>query len=357
VTENTENQAEEVAEFEPVERLQVRKCRLDDCLEKQQSQSIATQDFGINAADIKKCRDSGIHTVGQVLMAPSKVLLDIKGFSEAKVEKVREAAAKMQGDGRKFKSGSDTLAARANIIKITTGSKELDAVIGGGVETSALTEIFGEFRTGKTQLCHTLAVTSQLGRDMGGGAGKVVVIDTEGSFRVERVAEIAEKRFGLDPAAVLDNISYARVHNHETQMSIVEHVAALIADDDEPTRLVILDSIMALFRVDFSGRGELADRQQKLNRHLADLKKLAEEFNVAILIVNQVTADPGGGVFVGAETRKPVGGHVLAHASTTRLYFRKGKGDQRICKVYDSPHMPEADATFAISEMGIVDAE
>lgn len=288
------------------------------------------QDFGINAADIKKCKDAGLHTVGQVLMTPSKSLLEIKGFSEAKVEKVCEAARKLQGSAARFKSGNDTLAARQSVIRITTGSKELDTIIGGGIETQAITEVFGEFRTGKTQLGHTLAVTCQLGRDMGGGAGKVIVVDTEGSFRVERVAQIAEKRFGLDPTAVLDNIAYARVHTHEAQMAIVEHIAALIADDEEPTRLVILDSVMALFRVDYSGRGELAERQQKLNKHLAALKKIAEEFNVAILIVNQVTADPGGSVFVGADPKKPVGGHIIAHASTTRLYFRKGKGEQRI---------------------------
>ncbi|CAE7735421.1 LIM15 [Symbiodinium sp. KB8] len=130
---------------------------------------------------------------------------------------------------------------------------------------------------------------------------------------------------------------------------------AKLAEEESPIRLLIIDSIIALFRVDFSGRGELSERQQKMGKHMSLLKKIAEEFNIAVLIVNQVQADPGGMLM--ADTRKPVGGHVLAHASTTRLYLRKGKGNVRICKIYDSPNLPEAEAQFAISPEGIQDAD
>lgn len=182
---------------------------------------------------------------------------------------------------------------RRQIIKVSTGSTALNKILGGGIETGSITELFGEFRTGKTQLSHTLAVTSQLSFEMGGGQGKVVYLDTEGNFRPERIEAIAD-RFGLDPEQTLDNIIIARVFSHEEQMEICKPIAALLADVDQgPFRMIIVDSIIALFRVEFSGRGELSERQQKLGTHLADLVKLAEEFNIAVVIINQCMADPG----------------------------------------------------------------
>jgi meiotic recombination protein DMC1 len=191
-------------------------------------------------------------------------------------------------------------------------------------------------------------------RNQGGGNGKVAYIDTEGTFRPERIQKIAE-RFGLDSDAVLDNILYARVYNHDMQMQILTPLVAKMVE--EKFSLIIVDSIMALFRVDFSGRGELAERQQKLGKLMAQLTKIAEQFNVAIFITNQVTADPGGGSTFMADPKKPVGGHILAHASTTRLYLRKGRAEQRICKIFDSPSVPEADAIYSLSDGGIIDAK
>jgi meiotic recombination protein DMC1 len=191
-------------------------------------------------------------------------------------------------------------------------------------------------------------------RNQGGGNGKVAYIDTEGTFRPERIQKIAE-RFGLDSDVVLDNILYARVYNHDMQMQILTPLVAKMVE--EKFSLIIVDSIMALFRVDFSGRGELAERQQKLGKLMAQLTKIAEQFNVAIFITNQVTADPGGGSTFMADPKKPVGGHILAHASTTRLYLRKGRAEQRICKIFDSPSVPEADAIYSLSDGGIIDAK
>jgi len=244
---------------------------------------------------------------------------------------------------------------RRHIIKITTGAEALDRILGGGIETSSITELFGEFRTGKTQIAHTLCVTSQLSFQLKGGQGKVVYIDTEGNFRPERIVSITE-RFGMEANETLDNIIVCRVYSHEEQMDVIKPIAGLLSDPIQgPFRLLIVDSIIALFRVEFNGRGELAERQQKLGQHLAHLTRIAEEFNIAVLIINQCMSDPNSmGQFVTAP--KPVGGHVLAHASTTRLQLKKGKDNLRVAKIYDSPLMPEEEASYIITNGGIDDA-
>lgn len=219
----------------------------------------------------------------------------------------------------------------------------------------SITEVFGEFRCGKTQLCHTLCVTSQLPKDMGGCEGKVAYIDTEGTFRPDRIRSIAE-RFGVDPDACLENISYARALNSEHQMELAEQLGLQFADGTY--RLLVLDSIMACFRVDYSGRGELNDRQQKLNQHLSSLIRLAEDYNIAVFITNQVQSDPGASsLFASADGRKPVGGHILAHASATRILLRKGRGEERVAKLQDSPDMAEKECVYVIGEGGIKDSE
>jgi len=326
-----EEEEDEVAPFEEVDRL---------------------LEFGINQGDITKLKAGGCYTVAAVLMRTKKDLCAIKGISEAKVEKIVEAAAKIHSCS--FITGGAYLQKRKEVIKLTTGSKALDDLLGGGIESMSITEVFGEFRTGKTQLCHTLAVTAQLPRHLGGGNGKVAFIDTEGTFRPERTHAIAE-RFGLDKEATLDNIIYARAYNHEHQLNLILEVAARMVE--EHYALLIVDSITALFRVDFSGRGELAERQQKLGKVLSMLQKISEEFNVAVFYTNQVVSDPGGGAVFISDPKKPIGGHVLAHASTTRLSLRKGRGEQRICKIYDSPCLPEAEAIYQIAESGIIDAK
>ncbi|PNY04123.1 meiotic recombination protein DMC1 [Trifolium pratense] len=293
---------------------------------------------GINAGDVKKLQDAGIFTCNGLMMHTKKNLTGIKGLSEAKVDKICEAAEKLVNSG--YITGSDALLKRKSVVRITTGSQALDELLGGGIETLSITEAFGEFRSGKTQLAHTLCVSTQLPTNMRGGNGKVAYIDTEGTFRPDRIVPIAE-RFGMDPGAVLDNIIYARAYTYEHQYNLLLGLAAKMSE--EPFRLLIVDSVIALFRVDFTGRGELAERQQKLAQMLSRLIKIAEEFNVAVYMTNQVIADPGGGMFI-TDPKKPAGGHVLAHAATIRLMFRKGKGEQRVCKVFDAPNLPEAEA-------------
>ncbi|XP_078172482.1 DNA repair (Rad51) family protein [Carex rostrata] len=306
---------------------------------------------GINAGDVKKLQDAGIYTCNGLMMHTKKSLTGIKGLSEAKVDKICEAADKVVSMG--YVTGSDLLQKRKQIVKITTGSQALDELLGGGIETASLTEAYGEFRSGKTQLAHTLCVSTQLPTSMHGGNGKVAYIDTEGTFRPDRIVPIAE-RFGMDAGAVLDNIIYARAYTYEHQHNLLLGLAAKMAE--EPFRLLILDSIIALFRVDFTGRGELAERQQKLAQMLSRITKIAEEFNVAVYMTNQVIADPGGGMFI-TDPKKPAGGHVLAHASTVRMMLRKGKGEQRVAKIIDAPNLAEGEAIFQITPGGVTDAK
>lgn len=201
---------------------------------------------------------------------------------------------------------------------------------------------------------YRLCCTAQLSYAMGGGQGKVIYLDTEGNFRPERIESIAA-RFGLDGEETLENIIIVRVFSHEEQMEVLKPIAALLSDKSQgPFRALVVDSIIALFRVEFSGRGELSERQQKLGQHLAQLVKLAEEFNIVVFVINQCMADPGALSMFGPVI-KPVGGHVLAHASTTRIMLKKGKAEQRIAKIFDSPLMPEEEATFAITNGGIDD--
>jgi len=310
------------------------------------------ENHGIGTGDINKLRAANFHTVQQVAYAPMKHLVNIKGISEVKADKIQTAAFKIVPMG--FQTATEIHKQREEILHLTTGSQELDTLLQGGIETGSITEIFGEFRTGKSQLCHTLAVTAQLPCDNGGGEGKVLYIDTEGTFRPERCVSVAE-RFGLAPADVLDNICFARAYNTDHQMKLLTEANKMMCEGR--FALVIVDSATALFRTDFSGRGELSARQIKLGQFLRQLLGLCDAFGVAVVITNQVVAQVDGSAMFGADPKKPIGGNIIAHASTTRLYLRKGRGNARVCKVYDSPCLPESEAMFAISDNGITDAD
>nr|XP_031858272.1 meiotic recombinase Dmc1 [Kwoniella shandongensis]KAA5525344.1 meiotic recombinase Dmc1 [Kwoniella shandongensis] len=307
------------------------------------------QAHGINVQDILKLKTAGIVTILGVAQAPRKTLLKIKGLAESKVEKLKEICTKILPPA--FLSGTEIAERRQNVVYITTGSKSVDAMLGGGISTQSITEVFGEYRTGKTQLCHTLCVTAQLPEDQGGASGKVAYIDTEGTFRPDRVRAVAD-RFGVDSAMALDNVLCARAWSSEQQCELLVDLAIRFVED-RTFKLLIVDSIMNLFRQDYSGRGELSERQQKLNQFLARLQKLAEEFNIAVILTNQVQADPGAAaMFAASSSAKPVGGHILAHASATRIQLRKGRGDERVAKLQDSPDQPEGEATYVLKSGG-----
>eukprot|EP00036_Acanthoecidae_sp_10tr_P001847 CAMPEP_0182938568 /NCGR_PEP_ID=MMETSP0105_2-20130417/44089_1 /TAXON_ID=81532 ORGANISM="Acanthoeca-like sp., Strain 10tr" /NCGR_SAMPLE_ID=MMETSP0105_2 /ASSEMBLY_ACC=CAM_ASM_000205 /LENGTH=339 /DNA_ID=CAMNT_0025077883 /DNA_START=76 /DNA_END=1095 /DNA_ORIENTATION=- len=309
----------------------------------------ALEGAGISASDIKKLQEGGFHTVEALAYVPMKRITAIKGISEQKATKIVAEATKTVNMG--FTTATEFHQRRADIIQLSTGSSELDKLLQGGIETGSITELFGEFRTGKSQLCHTLAVTCQLPIDQGGGEGKCLYIDTEGTFRPERLVAIAE-RYQLSGADVLDNVAYARAYNSDHQMTLLTQASAMMSESRYA--LLIVDSATALYRTDYSGRGELANRQMSLAQFLRTLLRLADEFGVAVVITNQVVAQVDGGAMFGPSV-KPIGGNIMAHASTTRLALRKGRGETRICKIFDSPCLPEAEATFAINADGIGD--
>ncbi|XP_037949722.1 DNA repair protein RAD51 homolog 1 [Teleopsis dalmanni] len=308
---------------------------------------------GITNNDIKRLQEAGFFTVESIAFSPKKHLLQIKGINEVKADKILKEASKLVPMG--FTTASIFHEKRSQIIMLTTGSKELDKLLGGGIETGSITEMFGEFRCGKTQLCHTLAVTCQLPISQNGGEGKCIYIDTEGTFRPERLAAIAE-RYNLVKEEVLDNVATARAYNTDHQTQLLTQVAAMMVESRYA--LLIVDSATALYRTDYAGRSELAARQMHLARFLRLLLRLADEFGVAVVITNQVVATVDGGASMfAADPKKPIGGNIIAHASTTRLYMRKGRGETRICKIYDSPCLPESEAMFAILPDGIGDTK
>ncbi|MEM4892295.1 MAG: DNA repair and recombination protein RadA, partial [Pyrobaculum sp.] len=221
--------------------------------------------------------------------------------------------------------------------------------LGGGVETRAVTEVVGEFGSGKTQLCHQLAVMVQLPEERGGLNAKAIYIDTENTFRPERIMQIAKAR-GVDPDQVLHNIFYARAYSSDHQIILVEQAKSIIKQHG--VALVVIDSVIAHFRSEFPGRENLAERQQKLNKHVADLLRLADAYDVAVVITNQVMAQPD--VFFGNPLR-PAGGNILAHGATYRLWLRKSKENIRIAKIFDSPYHPEGEVSFRITEEGLLD--
>jgi DNA repair protein RAD51 len=311
----------------------------------------ALQGAGITTKDVAILKSQGLYSVESVAHMPKKHLLAIKGISEQKAEKLLLAAYASTNMG--FITAEAVQQIRGQLIQLTTGSQALDKLLDGGVECGSITEIFGEFRTGKTQLCHQLCVTCQLPTDNGGGAGKAMYIDTEGTFRPERIVSIAE-RYGLVPNDVLNNILYARCFNTDHQMKLLRNAREFMTK--EKFSLIVVDSSTALFRVDYSGRGELAARQMLLARFLRDLFAIADDFGVACVITNQVVAKVDGSAAFGGPQTVPIGGNIIAHASTTRLALRKGKGEERVCKIYDSPCLPESEAVFVISTGGIADS-
>ncbi|GAW18824.1 hypothetical protein ANO14919_083060 [Xylariales sp. No.14919] len=307
---------------------------------------------GLTKRDCQLLMDGGYQTVESVAYAPKRMIEQVKGISEQKAAKILVEASKIVPLG--FTTATEMHLRRSELISITTGSKNLDTLLAGGIETGSVTELFGEFRTGKSQICHTLAVTCQLPFDMGGGEGKCLYIDTEGTFRPVRLLAVAN-RYGLNGEEVLDNVAYARAYNSDHQLQLLSQASSMMCE----TRfsLLIVDSATSLYRTDFLGRGELSSRQTHLAKFMRSLQRLADEFGIAVVITNQVVAQVDGGPssMFNPDPKKPIGGNIIAHASTTRISLKKGRAETRIAKIYDSPCLPESDCLFAINEDGIGD--
>jgi len=303
---------------------------------------------GIGPAVASKLESAGVFDMMSLAVMSPASLGDAAGVSSAVARKAIQAARTMLDLG--FTDGVDFEAKRANVGYITTGSKSFDDLLGGkGVESRSITEAFGAYGSGKTQLGLTLAVNAQLPIDKGGASGKTVFIDTEGTFRPARIKQIAEN-IGANPEKVLRNIMVARAFNSDHQILLLEKVTEMIKAG-EPIKLVIIDSLTAHFRAEFAGRGQLADRQQKLNRYMHDLMKLAETHNLAVYVTNQVMANPAQ---MFGDPTTAIGGNIVGHASTYRIYLRRGKQGSRVGKLIDSPNLPDNECVFFVTDAGVV---
>ena len=307
---------------------------------------------GVGPVTMRKLSDAGIHNIMDLVVRGPIEVATITGMEKEATEKLVTKARKHLSENgqlaKEFVSAADIYKRRQEIGKISTGTDCLNTLFGGGVETQALTEVYGEFGCGKTQFCHTLCVMVQKGVQDGGLGGGVLYMDSENTFRPERIVSIAQAN-GMDPQQILDNIIVARAYNSSHQVLILEEAGAIIRENN--IKLLVADSAVGLFRSEYLGRGTLSERQQKLNHFVHLLVRIAETYNIAAVATNQVMASPDS--FFGDPT-KPIGGNVVAHTSTYRIYFKKS-GKKRIARMVDSPHHPEEEVLFDIGEAGIID--
>ena len=304
---------------------------------------------GVGPAIAEKLSESGYTDLLSIAVASPRELAELADIGETSAAKIIRSARSLADVGN-FESGATLLERRSKVGFITSGSKCFNDLLGGkGFESQAITELFGEYGSGKTQIAHQLCVNAQLPVEEGGLGGHSFYIDTENTFRPDRIIQMAEA-YELDPDEVLETIHVARAYNSSHQMLLVEKVKEL--SKEHQARLLIVDSLTAHFRAEYVGRGALADRQQKLNKHMHDLLRWADLNNGVVCVTNQVSAKPDA--FFGDPTR-PIGGHIVGHTATFRIYLRKSKGGKRIGRLIDSPHLPEGEAVFSVSEKGIRD--
>ncbi len=303
---------------------------------------------GVGPATAEKLREAGFEELLAVAVMSAGDLAEQAELGEAVAGKIIAAAKKMANIGG-FVSGAALLERRREVMKLSSMVQSIDDLLSGGFETQALVEVYGEFGSGKTQIGHQLAVNCTMPVEEGGFDGDVFYIDTEDTFRPERITQMA-RGHGLDPEAVLERIHVARAYNSAHQMLLAEEIKRM--SKGRNIKMIIVDSLTSHFRAEFIGRGMLASRQQKLNRHLKDLKQLADVNNALVLVTNQVQSKPDA---MWGDPTKPIGGHVLAHASTFRLYLRKAKGGRRIARLVDSPNLPDGECVYQVTEEGLRD--
>ena len=304
---------------------------------------------GVGPANASKFRSAGITTAEVIVVTPPREIAEKTGIGFNTVLKIVEAARKSLS--LDFITAEELWKKRQNMLKCSTGSKNLDKLLGGEMATQALTEFIGEFGVGKTQICFALCVTAQLPLEKGGLNGNVVYVDTEGTFVPDRIVEIASA-YGLDTHKILENIFLARAYNSSHQCLLIDNLFKFCPENN--IKLVIVDSMIGHFRGEYLGRETLSERQQALNNQLHKLLRLTEAFNLPVVITNQVQANPA--TFFG-DPNKPTGGNIMAHASTHRVYLRKGGKGTRIATIIDSPSLPENKTRFKITGKGIEDAQ
>ncbi len=330
---------------------------------------------GVGPATAEKLREAGFDSYQSLAVASPGELSNTADVGESTSTDIIQAARK-EADIGGFETGSQVLERRERIGKLSWQIDEVDELLGGGVETQSITEVYGEFGAGKSQITHQLSVNVQLPREQGGLHGSVIFIDSEDTFRPERIDDMVR---GLPEEAlqatmddreiegtpdddeameelvddILDKIHVAKAFNSNHQMLLAEKAQELAGeheDGDWPVRLVCIDSLTAHFRAEYVGRGQLATRQQKLNKHLHDIDKVGNLYNTAIVVTNQVSSNPDS--FFGDPTQ-PIGGNILGHKSTFRMYLRKSKGDKRIVRLVDAPNLADGEAVMRVQDGGL----
>lgn len=302
---------------------------------------------GVGPATAQKLRELGYHTVESLAMATARELEPI-GVGEKKGFAIIEAAR--SAIGVSFIRADELLKMRENVLRLTSGSRALDNILDGGLETQTITEFYGEYGSGKSQICHQLCVNVQLPPERGGLNGSALYVDTENTFRLERIVQMS-KHLGLEPEKVAKNIIYAEAYTSDHQMFLLENADEVIKANN--VKLIIVDSLTAHFRSEYIGREMLASRQQKLNKHMHKLIGLARAFNAVAVVTNQVMAKPD--IFFG-DAVQPIGGHIVGHTSHTRVYLRRAaRGPIRIARLVSSPYLPEGEEILKVTENGIED--
>jgi DNA repair protein RadA len=309
---------------------------------------------GIGPTTARKLKEAGIVSVMDLAVTSADELaVEINASKESAAAFIISAQKLLRDSNvleKEFITADVALEKRRSMLRCSTGSGALDDLLLGGIETQAVTEFYGEFGSGKSQICHTLCATARQPVESGGLDANTIYIDTEGTFRPERVQEIARSR-GYDSTQILKSIAVCKVYNSSHLELIIKNLGKYV--DDFKAKLVVIDSVISLHRAEFAGRGTLADRQQRLNSMLHKIIRLAEIYNIAVVITNQVQSSPD--TFFGDPT-KAAGGNVLGHASTYRIYLRKS-GENRIAKMIDSPYHPYSDVRFTVNERGSDDIE
>ena len=300
---------------------------------------------GISITTIKKLQKAGLDTLEIIAFTPPREIVAMTGMGVDTAVKVNALARQKVSPG--FISATELMESRKLMMKCRTGSSEFDRIMGGGIETGVITEFIGAFSAGKTQICYTLSVLAQRPVEEGGLGGRVCVIDTEGTFLPERIKQIAEAR-GYDVDEILGNVLISRAYNSEHQINLVQNLPKIVQEND--VKLVIVDSMIGLFRGEYIGRGTLAERQQKIAGVLGNLMRVAEAYNLAVVLTNQVQSKPDAGY---GDPNQPTGGHVMAHACTHRVYLRKGRQNTRLIQVIDSPYLPEEKIRIAVTRAGV----
>jgi DNA repair protein RadA len=304
---------------------------------------------GVGSSTAKRLRELGFHTVESLAMATVRELVKA-GVGDKRASEIINAAR--SSSSLSFVRVIELLEKRQNVLRLTTGSRKLDGLLGRGLETQAITEFYGEYGTGKSQIAHQLCVNVQLPPEKGGLGGGALYIDTENTFRTERILQMSG-HLGLDPDEAFRGIMLAEAYTSDHQMFLLENADKVVKDNN--IRLIVVDSLTGHFRSEYIGRENLATRQQRLNQHMHKIIRLARAFNAVALVTNQVLSSPD---VVFGESVRPIGGHIVAHTSHSRIFLRKARrGPVRIARLVSSPYLPEGECVFRITENGIEDVE